>query len=176
MYVGSNIYYPMYFVLECYPKPINVLTDTLMSILTLSSNKPLITLHSFLTWGNKACNLKLWSKLIWLFIVTVTLMLTVTATKAIDLLLWTLMVHLQSQWQRMLISLVVTLRWSSVKCSAWLDSPGWSCPGPWWLVTCYSLLVTRYSLLVTRYSSGVVSGKIGYHLYTLPLLVDIQHR
>jgi hypothetical protein len=76
----------------------------------------------------------------------------------------------------MLISLVVTLRWSSVKCSAWLDSTGWSCPGPWWLVTCYSLLVTRYSLLVTRYSSGVVSGKIGYHLYTLPLLVDIQHR
>jgi hypothetical protein len=69
----------------------------------------------------------------------------------------------------MLISLVVTLRWSSVKCSAWLDSTGWSCPGPWWLVTCYSLLVTRYS-------SGVVSGKIGYHLYTLPLLVDIQHR
>jgi hypothetical protein len=52
----------------------------------------------------------------------------------------------------MLISLVVTLRWSSVKCSAWLDSTGWSCPGPWWLVTCYSLLVTRYSLLVTRYS------------------------
>ena len=150
MYVGSNIYYPMYFVLECYPKPINVLTDTLMSILTLSSNKPLITLHSFLTWGNKACNLKLWSKLIWLFIVTVTLMLTVTATNAIDLLLWTLMVHLQSQWQRMLISLVVTLRWSSVKCSAWLDSTGWSCPGPWRLVTCYSLLVTRYSLLVTR--------------------------
>jgi hypothetical protein len=50
----------------------------------------------------------------------------------------------------MLISLVVTLRWSSVKCSAWLDSTGWSCPGPWWLVTCYSLLVTRYSLLVTR--------------------------
>jgi len=44
------------------------------------------------------------------------------------------------------------------------------------LVTRYSLLVTRYSLLVTRYSSGVVSGKIGYHLYTLPLLVDIQHR
>jgi hypothetical protein len=76
----------------------------------------------------------------------------------------------------MLISLVVTLRWSSVKCSAWLDSTGWSCPGPWWLVTRYSLLVTRYSLLVTRYSSGVVSGKIGYHLYTLPLLVDIQHR
>jgi hypothetical protein len=52
----------------------------------------------------------------------------------------------------MLISLVVTLRWSSVKCSAWLDSTGWSCPGPWWLVTCYSLLVTCYSLLVTRYS------------------------
>jgi hypothetical protein len=43
----------------------------------------------------------------------------------------------------MLISLVVTLRWSSVKCSAWLDSTGWSCPGPWWLVTRYSLLVTR---------------------------------
>ena len=120
MYVGSNIYYPMYFVLECYPKPINVLTDTSMSILTLSSNKPLITLHSFLTWGNKACNLKLWSKLIWLFIVTVTLMLTVTATNAIDLLLWTLMVHLRSQWW--VIKLVVYLdvivkgdrqRWSS---------------------------------------------------------------
>jgi hypothetical protein len=107
MYVGSNIYYPMYFVLECYPKAINVLTDTLMSILTLSSNKPLITLHSFLTWANKACDLKLWSKLIWLFIVTVTLMLTVTATNAIDVLLWTLMVHLRSQWW--VIKLVVYL-------------------------------------------------------------------
>jgi hypothetical protein len=64
----------------------------------------------------------------------------------------------------MLISLVVTLRWSSVKCSAWLDSTGWSCPGPWWLVT-----RTRYSLLVTRYSL-LVSGKISYHLYTLPLI------
>jgi hypothetical protein len=56
MYVESNIY-PMYFVLERYPKPINVLTDTTMSILTLSSNKLLITLHSFLTFfRNKACN------------------------------------------------------------------------------------------------------------------------
>ncbi len=33
------------------------LQTQLMSILTLSSNKPLITLHSFLTWGNKACNI-----------------------------------------------------------------------------------------------------------------------
>ena len=33
------------------------LQTQLMSILTLSSNEPLITLHSFLTWGNKACNL-----------------------------------------------------------------------------------------------------------------------
>ena len=32
------------------------LQTQLMSILTLPSNKPLITLHSFLTWGNKACN------------------------------------------------------------------------------------------------------------------------
>ncbi len=29
-----------------------------MSMLTLSSNKLLITLHSFLTRGNKACNIK----------------------------------------------------------------------------------------------------------------------
>ncbi len=34
----------------------------------------------------------------------------------------------------------------------------------------FSVLVTRYSLLVTRYSSGVVSGKFGYHLYTLPFI------
>ncbi len=159
MYVGSNIYYPMYFVLECYPKPINVLTDTSMSILTLSSNKPLITLHSFLTWGNKACNLKLWSELVWLFIVTVTLMLTVTATNAIDLLLWTLMVHLRSQWW--VIKLLVTLRWSSkviVRDARQL----WA-----WQVWSGSVMTP----------SRFVSGKSGrvYHLYTLPLLVIHYH-
>jgi hypothetical protein len=145
MYVGSNIYYPMYFVLECYPKPINVLTDTFMSILTLSSNKPLITLHSFLTWGNKACNLKLWSKLVWLFTVTVTLMLTVTATNAIDLLLWTCdpndeLLNCWLPWGD-------RQRWSSeVLVSFGFDR----CPCPWWL-----------GLVFSR-------KEIRYHLYTLP--------
>jgi hypothetical protein len=169
MYVGSNIYYPMYFVLECYPKPINVLTDTFMSILTLSRNKPLITLHSFLTWGNKACNLKLWSELVWLFTVTVTLMLTVTATNAIDLLLWTLMVHLRSQWW--VIKLVVYLD-MIVKG----DRQRWSSE------VFFSFGLTRQVSVsvMTRDSSRdlvLVSGKSGrvYHLYTLPLLVIHYH-
>ena len=77
----------------------------------------------------------------------------------IDLLFMNLDVHLRSQWQRMLLSLVVTLRWSSVNVQLWADLTGWLCPGPWWLG------------LVSQSGSRVreKSGR-AYHLYTLPLI------
>ncbi len=48
----------MYYVLECHSKPINVPTDTNICLYKhqLVINL-LITLHSFLTRGNKACDI-----------------------------------------------------------------------------------------------------------------------
>ncbi len=68
----------MYCVLECYPKPINVLTDTNLCLYEhqLVINL-VITLHSFLTWGNKACNLNCVPNVCpLLFMVTATVTLT----------------------------------------------------------------------------------------------------
>ena len=111
--------------------------------------KLLITLHSFLTWGNKACNVE---QMFGSYYTLLTVVLTVTNT--IDLLLWTLMVHLWSQWQRMLL-MNRWLPWGDRQwgSSACADSTGVrSGPGPWWLV------------------SFCFQKRSGYHLYTLPFI------
>jgi hypothetical protein len=104
----------MYCVLECHSKPINVPTDTNICLYKhqLAINL-LITLHSFLTWGNKACNFNGNDN-------SNQHKSSITVTQ-INSLLWTLMVHLWSQWQ-VNNKPLVTLRWSSVK----LFSLSWS--------------------------------------------------
>ena len=74
----------------------------------------LITLHSFLTWGNKACNINV----------------TVTSTQ--------LIYYYEPWWftcdpNDELNKLLVTLRLSSVRLFGLIAPTGWSGPGPWWL-------------------------------------------
>ena len=125
MYVKSNICYPMYCVLECHSKPINVPTDTNICLYKhqLVINL-LITLHSFLTWCNKACNLNG--------------NCNGNQLKSIHHYEpWFLMVHLWSQWQVInlggYLEVIVSgsVRLFSFDCL-------YRCeilqgPGPWWL-------------------------------------------
>ena len=95
-------------------------------------NKPLITLHSFLTWGNKACNLT----------VTVTVTVTVTNTNQFTIMNLDPWRFTYDPNEKLLI-LVVTLRLSSVRfVQLWADLTG--------------EFLVRVDL-VTRYSSYPVS-------------------
>jgi hypothetical protein len=160
MYVESNICYPMYCVLECHSKPINVPTDTNICLYKHQY------LHQLVITFWLLC-------ILFLLEVIRHVILTVIVTQ-INSLLWTLMVHLWSQWQ-VNNKPLVTLRWSSVRLFSLIDR--WV-PCPCWLGdSVLVFLVTRYSLLVTRYSLLVRCRirKIGYHLFTLPLLVIDIH-
>ena len=97
----------MYYVLECHSKPINVPTDTNICLYKHQY------LHQLVITFWLLC-------ILFLLEVIRHVILTVIVTQ-INSLLWTLMVHLWSQWQ-VNNKPLVTLRWLSVR----LFSLSWS--------------------------------------------------